>query len=55
MMSCYINTERVTSAGVSVMQFASRPRQLPFASAATVPVLCIITTSQVSVTKAVGP
>ena len=32
-MSHYINTERATSAGVSVMQFASRPRQPPFASA----------------------
>ena len=32
MMSCYVIMERATSAGVSVMQFASWPRQLPFAS-----------------------
>ena len=33
MTSHYVNTERATSAGVSVMQFASRPRQPSFASA----------------------
>ena len=33
MMSRYVNTERVTSAGVSVMRFASWPWQPPFVSA----------------------
>ena len=33
MTSRYVIKERVTSAGVSVMQFASWPWQLPFASA----------------------
>ena len=33
MMSRYVITERATSARVSVMRFASRPRQLPFAPA----------------------
>ena len=33
MTSRYVNTERMTSAGVSVTRFASRSRQLPFASA----------------------
>ena len=33
MTSHYVITECVTSAGVSVMGFASQPRQLPFAPA----------------------
>ena len=31
-MSRYVIKERVTSAGVLVTRFVSRPRQLPFAS-----------------------
>ena len=33
MTSRYVNTERATSARISVMRFASQPRQPPFASA----------------------
>ena len=55
MTSHYVNTARVTSAGVSVMHFMSRPQQPSFAYASDGAGPAHQNMSQVGVTKAVGP